>query len=135
MVYMCKMIISPGVFSNFDFDFLGCQWGERVKLVSKWWKILSVAPFVSGTIEYMIYVSYSVSQELSIIRLWFLVYMCKMMISPAIFIIFFKILIFYVFNGGESAKNYLKLPISVCHTLYLRNCRSYHQGLWYTGVK
>ena len=28
---------------------------------------------------------------------------------------------------GKRAKNDLKLPISVCFALYLRNCRSYHQ--------
>ena len=39
---------------------------------------------------------------------------------------FFKILIFAVL-GGKRAKNDLKLPISVCFALYLRNCRSYHQ--------
>ena len=36
---------------------------------------------------------------------------------------------------GKSAKNDLKLPVSVCHALYLRNCRSYHQEFWYAGVK
>ena len=32
------------------------------------------------------------------------------------------------FVGGKRAKNHLKLPVSVCFTLYLRKCRSYHQG-------
>ena len=35
---------------------------------------------------------------------------------------FLKILLFW-------AKNDPKLPISFCHALYLRNCRSYHQDL------
>ena len=39
---------------------------------------------------------------------------------------FFKILIFGVFRGQKVKKD-LKLQISVCFTLYLRNCRSYHQ--------
>ena len=39
---------------------------------------------------------------------------------------FFKILIFGVCRG-KRAKNDLKLPISVCFALCLRNCRSYHQ--------
>ena len=34
---------------------------------------------------------------------------------------------FLGFLGGKRAKNDLKLPISVCFALYLRNCRSYHQ--------
>ena len=50
---------------------------------------------------------------------------------------FSKILIFWVFRvaGGERAKNDLRLPISVCHALYLRNWRSYHRDLWSIGVK
>ena len=32
MVHMCKMIISPGLFFNFqNFDFPGCQGGEWAK--------------------------------------------------------------------------------------------------------
>ena len=34
---------------------------------------------------------------------------------------------FGLFWGDKRAKNDLKLPISVCFALYLRNCRSYHQ--------
>ena len=49
---MCKMIISPGVFSIIEnFDFYGCQ-GEgngRVKKIKKS-KILSVVPYISGII-------------------------------------------------------------------------------------
>ena len=45
----------------------------------------------------------SVSQELYIIWLRYLVHMCKMMISPANFFIF-KILIFGIFRG-QQAKN------------------------------
>ena len=53
---------------------------------------------------------------------------------------FFKIVFFFLGGGGggfggKSAKNVLKLPISVCHALYLRKCRSYHGDFWYTGVK
>ena len=40
----------------------------------------------------------SVSQEQYLIWLWFLVQMCEMMLSPAIFFHFFKILIFRVFQ-------------------------------------
>ena len=45
--------------------------------------------------------SHSVSQELYLIWLWFLVHMCKMMISPVIFFHFFKILIFRVFQSSS----------------------------------
>ena len=45
--------------------------------------------------------SHCISQELYIIWLWFLVHMCKMMISPAIFFHFFKILIFRVFQSSS----------------------------------
>ena len=100
---------------------------------------------------------------------WFLVHMCKMIISPAIFFIFFKFRFFLVFSplktqnqnfekmkkfagdiiilymctknqndimhgswdtkwhSNKRAKNGMKLPISVCHTLYLRNSRSCHR--------
>ena len=40
---------------------------------------------------------------------------------------FFKVLIFWSFYGGKKAKCDLKLPISVCFALYIRNCRSCHQ--------
>ena len=33
---------------------------------------------------------------------------------------------FFGFLGSKRAKNDLKLPISACLALYLRNCRSYH---------
>ena len=57
--------------------------------------------------------------------LWILVHMCKM-ISPANFFIF-QNLNFWGFYGVKGHKNDLKLPISVCFALRLRNCRSYHQ--------
>ena len=44
----------------------------------------------------------------------------QMMISPAIFFHFFKILLFGGFRGGwrgKIAKYDLELPISVCHAL------------------
>ena len=47
-----------------------------------------------------------------------------MMISPASFFIF-QNFDFRGFIGGKRGKNDLKLPISVCFALYLRNCRSY----------
>ena len=37
---------------------------------------------------------------------------------------------FLGFIGGKRAENDLKLPISVCFALNLRNCRSYHQDFY-----
>ena len=74
------------------------------------------------------------TNKVYIIWLWFLVHMCKMMISPAIFFILYKFWCFR-FLGGQKGKNDPKLPISVCHALYPRDCRSYHQYFWHTGVK
>ena len=70
--------------------------------------------------------SHSKSQESYLIWLWFFVHMCKMMISSAIFFIFSKFWFFGFLEGGKKEKNDSQLPISVCHTLYLKNCRSYH---------
>ena len=65
------------------------------------------------------------------------------MISPGVFFIFSKILIFWVVRGegregteggGESAKNGPKQKI-LCHTPYLMNYTSYDCHLWYKCVK
>ena len=79
MVHMCKRIISPGIFFNFwKFSFSGSLGGEGVK-GKKWPKMTKE-----------LCLPHTISQELYIISLWFLVHMFKMMISPAIFF-FFKI--------------------------------------------
>ena len=57
MVQMCKMIISPGVFFNFSiFIFQVVRGIERAKSIPKWQTFLSVAPYISGTIYYMIFI-------------------------------------------------------------------------------
>ena len=71
------------------------------------------------------HLSQSAFQEPDRIWLWFLVHMCKMIISPASLFSFSKF----------WAKNDQKVPISVHHTPYLKNCRSYHQEFWYASVK
>ena len=117
MVHMCKRIISSGIFfivSNFWF--LGSLGGKRARNGPKWQKILSVSLHISGTIHHMVVICGTQVQNDDIFSNFFH---------------FFKILIFGVFRGGEggggkTAKNDLELPISVCHVLYLRNCRSYH---------
>ena len=154
MVHLCKLIISLAVFSFFQSFDLANWRHKRAKNGPKWQKIVAVS---------------FVSQEPCMILFWFLVHMCKMMISPAIFFIFFKFRFFLVFSplktqnqnfekmkkfagdiiilymctknqndimhgswdtkwhSNKRAKNGMKLPISVCHTLYLRNSRSCHR--------
>ena len=67
--------------------------------------------------------SHSIPQEPYIIWLWFL---AKWWYLQQIFSFFQN----FEFFGVFRAKNDLKLPISVCHTLHLRNCRSYHQDFF-----
>ena len=57
MVHMCEMIISSGVFFQFEnIDFLGCQGNEIAKNdPTIWQKFLSVLPYISGTICHMIF--------------------------------------------------------------------------------
>ena len=60
-------------------------------------------------------------QELYLIWLWFLVHICKMMISPAFFFFFhfFKILIFWGFRVGKREELVFKF-INKCQTEILR---------------
>ena len=134
------MMISPGVFFFvFFFNFLKILifWVHRVVKGQK-----------MSQNDKKFCLLCSISQESYTIWLPFMVQMCKMIISPGVFFNF-KILIFLVvrglkgqnwpkmtknfclshliFQSGKRAKNGLKLPISVCFALYLRNCRSYHQ--------
>ena len=53
--------------------------------------------------------SHSVSQKLYIIWLWFLVHMCKMFISPAIYFIFSKF--FFLGFYGVKGQKMTKLPM------------------------
>ena len=63
------------------------------------------------------YLSHSVPQEQYIIWLWFLLHMYKMIISPGIFIV--SKFLSFGFLGGKRVKTDLKVPISVCCTVYL----------------
>ena len=76
MVHMCKMI-SPALFFSFlqNFNILGFQGGKRAKIDLK--------NTIFGP-------SRSISQELCIISSRFSVHRCKIMISPGIFLIFWK---------------------------------------------
>ena len=115
--YTCmhKRIISPTIlfifFFNFDFqDHQGVGVGGGVIKGQK---------MTQNDKKFCL--SHSISQEPYII-LQFSVHMYKMMISPSNFFIFQN----FDFWGKRS-KNDLKLPISLCFALYIRNCRSYHQ--------
>ena len=61
--------------------------------------------------------------------LWFLVHICKMIMYPAIFLIFSKFLFFFFFfflwGEEEGQKIDPIIPISVSHAPSLKNCRSY----------
>ena len=68
-----------------------------------------------------------VSQEPCFIWLWFLVHLCKMMISLENFS-FSKILIFEIFRWTKEKKNNLKLANLDCFALFLAIYISYHQN-------
>ena len=74
MVQMCKIIISPGVFFNFK--------------ILIFWVVRGLKGQKMAQNDKKFCLSHSISQEPYIIWLWFLVHMCKMMISPANFFIF-----------------------------------------------
>ena len=57
MMHMCKVIIFPGGFLIFffNFDFSGCYGGGKsTKIGPKWQKILSDALSISGSIHHVI---------------------------------------------------------------------------------
>ena len=111
---MCKRILSSGIFFIFSNILFLESLGEKGK------NILSVSLCISGTVYHIIVI--------------FGTHVQKDDISSNVFQ-FFIIVLLGDFRGVKRAKNDLKLPISVCHALYLRNCRSYHGEFWYTGVK
>ena len=78
--------------------------------------------------------SHSISQELYLIWLWLLVNICKMMISPAIFFHFFKILIFQVFQSSSvnAKRKFWGVPhllhmcvIFIIHAHFSRNLKTW----------
>ena len=105
-------------FRNFNFQVQ--YWGKRAKHGLKWQKIVCCTPYLSKHTSYdcvycwtslkwwhlqmHLHISKMTKKfclTLYLIWLWFLVHMCKMMISPAIFSHFFKILIFLVFQSYQ----------------------------------
>ena len=102
MRHMCKRKIYSGIFFIFSKFWFSCP---------KWQKILSVSLRVAGTIHHMI-----------------MIHISKMMISPAIFFVFFLILIFQgvFFRGGGEGEKGKKLPIITNFSL----SHSMSQELW-----
>ena len=102
--YVCR---TPYLSRHTSFDCVFCCWNL------KWWHLQMLSSFLfSGLLgvgkgQKMAQndknnLSHSVSQELYLMwRFWFLVHMCKMMISPAIFYNFFTIVIFWVFQSSS----------------------------------
>ena len=118
MVEMCRVIISRGVFFNVEILIFQVLRGLKGK---EWPKMTKIS--VCCTLYFRNHLSYD-------LHLW-CTGIYKRIVSPGIFsfFFFFKILIFGVFRVVKGPKNDLKLPISVCFGLYLRNCRLYHQIL------
>ena len=78
---------------------------------------------------------YSISQEPYMIWLSFMVYVCKMIISPGMFFIFAKFWFFDLLSV-KKGKNGPKWQNYVCCPLHLRNHTSYYDcDLWCTCVK
>ena len=89
MVHLHKMIISPGVFSILKFWFFGLSGDWKGK---KWLKMTKIC--LLHVIVQEPYISYD-------LHLWY-TSMYKRIISPHIFFIFFKILIFQIVGEVEG---------------------------------
>ena len=87
IVHICKMIICSGIFFFHFFKILIFQVVRGVNVQKMVQNYKKFCP------------SHSISQELYIIWLSFMVHMCKMIISPDVFFHFFKVLIFWFVSG------------------------------------
>ena len=118
LVHICKMMISPVCFFVlfFFFHFLRILIFQvfrevRAKYSPKWkTKIISVI---------------HLSQEQCSIWSWFLVHLCQMIISPGVFVNFFKILIFGVASGVKAQKMVQNEKKIMSAALYFRNWSSF----------
>ena len=86
--HLCKMIISPGVFFHFS-------------KILIFWVVGGIK--VQKIVQNDSCLLHSVAQQPYIIRLSFMVHMCKMIISPGL-LHFLKILIFWVVRGVKGQK-------------------------------
>ena len=118
LVHIFKMMISPVCFFVFFFFFHFLRilifqvFREvRAKYSPKWkTKIISVI---------------HLSQEQCSIWSWFLVHLCQMIISPGVFVNFFKILIFGVASGVKAQKMVQNEKKIMSAALYFRNWSSF----------
>ena len=80
---------------------------------------------------------HTISQERYSIWSWFLVHLCKMMISPGAFFFFhfFKILIFRAVRRVKGQKWPKMKNNYTPHASYLRNSIAYDHEFWHTVVK
>ena len=94
------VVVVVGFFSFFqNFGFSGCSWGIRKKMAQNDKKFSQSCP---------------ISQDPFIIWLSFVVRKCKIIKSPGLFFIFFKIMIFWVVRrvkGQKMAQNNKNLSV------------------------
>ena len=110
MVQICKMISGGVFFFNFKILIFQVVRGLKgQKMAQNVKKSVCLTPYLRNRI------SYDCDFWYICVKWWYL---------QQIFA-FFKFW-FFGFLGSKRAKNDLKLPISACLALYLRNCRSYH---------
>ena len=118
LVHMCKVMTSQNVFFSvlkFSFSWLlgwfkGKKWPKMTK------NSVCLTPYLRNC------TSYDCGFWYTSVKWWYL----------QLSFIFFQN---SDFLEGKRAKNDPWLPISVCRTLYLKNCRSYHEDYWYTGIE
>ena len=121
VIYVCKMIISSGVFFFFFFFLILIFWAHRgvkgQKTVQNDKKIMSVALHISGNMHHVIVIYGANMLNDNISRCFFNV----------------KILIFQVvkeLKGQKMAQN----VENFCRTLHFMNNIAYDFYLWYTCV-
>ena len=126
-VHMCKMIISLGFsFSFFFFSFFKILIFQVVRGVKGQKLVQNNKKFC---------LSHSISQESYIMRLSFMVHICKMIISSGFFFIFSKFWFSGSIGGYKDNRQSRMTKNSVCRALYLRNPTSYDCSLWHTCVR
>ena len=106
IIYVCKMIISSGVFFHFFQNFVFFREVKGEKMVQ---------------IDKKFCLSHSISQEPYLIWFSFVVHMCKMIISPGVFLFFPKFWLFGLLGGSKGKKWSKMTKSSVRHTLHIRN--------------
>ena len=104
MVHFCEMMMSQGVVFYFFKIFILCVVKGEGSGGVKGKKMVQNEKFC---------LSCSISQKSHIIWFWFMVLMCKMIISPVVFFIFSKFW-FFGLLGGSKGKKSLKITKKLC---------------------